>query len=218
MSKKNELALISAEDLSFVSDNTLNDKQLSHILKKTPEQYVKQRPAKGGGKWDYVTGGYVKKCLNLMFGWDWDFEIVDEKIMIESKEVVVKGKLTCRSNGKIIVKMQYGNKDIIFKRNTEIPLSIGNDMKAAATDALKKCASEIGIAADIYNKEDFKEVRVDLSSDEQKLTEIILLLQLDGLTITEEDRMNIERIVEQKETISYNKCIKLLNNHLPKTS
>jgi len=218
MSKKNELALISAEDLSFVSDNTLNDKQLSHILKKTPEQYVKQRPAKGGGKWDYVTGGYVKKCLNLMFGWDWDFEIVDEKIMIESKEVVVKGKLTCRSNGKIIVKMQYGNKDIIFKRNTEIPLSIGNDMKAAATDALKKCASEIGIAADIYNKEDFKEVRVDLSSDEQKLTEITLLLQLDSLTITEEDRMNIERIVEQKETISYNKCIKLLNNHLPKTS
>ena len=59
--------------------------------------------------------------------------------------------------------MQYVNKDIIFRKNSEEPLSIGNDMKAAATDALKKCAAEIGIAADIYNKMDFKEVNVDAS-------------------------------------------------------
>jgi actin-like ATPase involved in cell morphogenesis len=89
-----------------------------------------------------------------MFGWDWDFEIMDEKIM--HGEVIVKGKLTCRSNGKEIIKMQYGNKDIMYKKlqqgETERqPLSIGNDLKSAATDALKKCAAEIGIAADIYN-------------------------------------------------------------------
>jgi hypothetical protein len=158
-----DLALVKSEDLSLVSENSLNPKQLKTLLKKTPQKYVKQRPAKGGGKWDYVTGGYVKKCLNIMFGWDWDFEIMDEKIMLDSKEVIVKGKLTCRSNGKTIVKMQYGNKDIIFKRGSSVPLSIGNDLKSASTDALKKCASEIGIAADIYNKEDFKEVKVDVS-------------------------------------------------------
>src|SRR6056297_1976586 len=154
-----DLALVKSEDLSLVSENSLNPKQLKTLLKKTPKKYVKQRPAKGGGKWDYVTGGYVKKCLNIMFGWDWDFEIMDEKIMLESKEVIVKGKLTCRSNGKTIVKMQYGNKDIIFKRGSSTPLSIGNDLKSASTDALKKCASEIGIAADIYNKEDFVKLR-----------------------------------------------------------
>jgi hypothetical protein len=224
MSKdNNKLALVKAEDLSFVENNSLNEKQLSHILKKTPTQYVKTRPAKGGGNWDYVTGGYVKKCLNLMFGWDWDFEILDEKVMFN--EAIVKGRLTCRSNGKTIIKMQFGNKDIMYKKQTQeqvskglekIPLSIGNDLKAAATDCLKKCASEIGIASDIYNKEDFREVRVDMTSDEEKLTEIKLLLQLDGITITEEDRMNIERIVDQKEAISYNKCLKLLNDNLPK--
>ena len=173
----NELALVDASDLSLVEDNSLNAKQLKILLKKTPEQYVKKRPAKGGGEWSYVTGGYVKKCLNLMFGWDWDFEIIDEQIMIEAKEVVVKGKLTCRSNGKTIVKMQYGNKDIMFrvewiggvKTPTDIPLSVGNDLKAAATDALKKCASEIGIAADIYNKEDFKEIKVSLEKIEYNL-------------------------------------------------
>ena len=158
MSKLNELALVNEKELSLVDDNSLNAKQLAIILKKTPKQYVKSRPALGGGRWDYVSGGYVKKCLNLMFGWDWDFEIIDEKIMIEAKEVIVKGKLTCRSGGKTIIKMQYGNKSIMFRKGTEIPLSVGNDMKAAATSCLKKCAAEIGIAADIYNKEDFKEV------------------------------------------------------------
>jgi hypothetical protein len=44
-------------------------------------------------------------------------------------EAIVKGRLTCRSNGKTIIKTQYGNKDIVFKKlqqgETErIPLSI----------------------------------------------------------------------------------------------
>jgi len=161
--KENNLALISAEDLSLVDDNSLNANQLAQILKRTPKAYVKKRPAKGGGTWDYVSGGYVKKVLNLMFGWDWDFEVLEDKIMHD--EAIVKGRLTCRSNGRTIIKTQYGNKDIMYKRGTDangnrVPLSIGNDLKSAATDCLKKCAAEIGIAADIYNKEDFKEIQV----------------------------------------------------------
>jgi hypothetical protein len=176
--KNTDLALVSAEDLSLVENNNLNANQLALILKKTPVQYVHQRPAKGGGTWDYVSGGYVKKCLNLMFGWDWDFEILDEKIL--HGEAIVKGKLTCRSNGKTIVKMQFGNKDIMYrKQNAEeilkgserVPLSIGNDLKSASTDCLKKCASEIGIASDIYNKEDFKEVKIATEKDVENIFE-----------------------------------------------
>ena len=96
----------------------------------------------------------------MLFGWNWDFEIISEQILTEAGEVIVKGKLTCRSNGNTIVKMQYGNKDIMFKKGTQIPLSIGNDLKAAATDALKKCAAEIGIAQDVYAPQDFKDVEV----------------------------------------------------------
>lgn len=158
---KNEVALIKKSDMTLVGQEvSLNDKQLQFILKKTPSQYVKQRPAKGGGKWSYVSGSYVRKCLNLMFGWDWDFEILDEKVMIECKEVVVKGRLTCRSAGRTIVKTQYGNKDIMFRKGSDVPLSIGNDMKAAATDALKKCAAELGIAQDVYHPDEFREVKI----------------------------------------------------------
>jgi len=38
--KENNLALISAEDLSLVDDNSLNANQLAQILKRTPNAYV----------------------------------------------------------------------------------------------------------------------------------------------------------------------------------
>jgi len=167
-----------------------------------------------------------------MFGWDWDFEILDEKIL--HGEVVVKGKLTCRSNGKTIVKMQYGNKDIVYKtekvfnddgtpkmiqkygknvqetKPTDIPLSIGNDLKAASTDCLKKCAAEIGIAADIYNKEDFNEVRVATESTTYTL-EILKSLYEEKLNLIPENEIeNICRVIDNEEKLSYKKCIQTL--------
>lgn len=220
MADEMDLALVSADDLSLVETNNLNANQLALILKKTPKQYVHQRPAKGGGNWDYVTGGYVKKCLNLMFGWDWDFEILDEKII--HGEAIVKGKLTCRSNGKTIVKMQFGNKDIMYKKQSaeeiskgleKIPLSIGNDLKSASTDCLKKCASEIGIASDIYNKEDFREIKVGTEKDFDSIfEEIEQLFEEKKELIPSADFKNIERIIDNKEKTSYAKILKLLKS------
>lgn len=217
---KNELALVELSDLSLVENNNLNANQLSLILKKTPAQYVKTRPAKGGGTWEYVTGGYVRKCLNLMFGWDWSFEIIDEKIM--HGEAIVKGKLTCRSNGKEIVKMQFGNKDIMFKRDVDkdgnrVPLSIGNDLKAAATDCLKKCAAEIGLAADIYNKEDFKEVRIASETDlEAVFSELQELFNEKQDLIPATDFKAIETAVELEFDLKKIKEYKRFINYLKK--
>jgi hypothetical protein len=210
-----DLALIDKTELSLVKENSLNEHQLAQILKRTPNQYIKKRPAKGGGTWDYVTGGYVRKVLNLMFGWDWDFEILEHTII--GGEAVVKGRLTCRTNGKQIVKTQFGNKEIIYKKQTQdeiakglekVALSIGNDLKAAATDALKKCAAEIGIAADIYNKEDFNEVIVDTENTLEKT--LVDLYNLKSDSLSEDDKISVERIINEKETKSYRKTIKIL--------
>ena len=46
-----------------------------------------------------------------------------------------------------------------MKRPNE-PLDFGNDMKAATSDCLKKCASLLGIAADVYEAEEFQEIEV----------------------------------------------------------
>lgn len=157
---ENKTIMISLSDISKSEDLILSVDQLNKVIGKTPAKAKKTRPAKGGGQWTYVSGSYMKKQLNILFGWNWDFEIVSEQILIDAGEVVVKGKLTCRANGNSIVKMQYGNKDIMFKRGTQIPLSIGNDLKAAATDALKKCAAELGIAQDVYAPDEWKDVEV----------------------------------------------------------
>ncbi len=200
--KENNLALISAEELSLVDDNSLNANQLAQILKRTPKAYVKKRPAKGGGTWDYVSGGYVKKVLNLMFGWDWDFEVLEDKIMHD--EAIVKGRLTCRSNGRTIIKTQYGNKDIMYKRGIDaqgnrVPLSIGNDLKSAATDCLKKCAAEIGIAADIYNKDEFKEIQVKDWIKDIDTAESSEELDMIWSAMSAKEQTNYQEVINEKQ-------------------
>ncbi len=78
-----EIALIKKSELLKVEEAPFNTDQINLFLRKTPARFKKTRPAKGGGTWTYVSGAYVKKMLHLAFGWDWDFEIVDE---MENKE------------------------------------------------------------------------------------------------------------------------------------
>ena len=224
MTDKNELAIVKAEDLTLVENPGLSELQLAQLLKATPAQYIRERPAKGGGKWQYVTGGYVKKVLNLMFGWRWNFEIVDETIHLEAGQVIVKGKLTCFNGDDAIVKMQYGRADIKFKKQSKDksafeteprqPLDLGNDMKAAATDCLKKCASEIGIAADIYNKEEFREISVDVTNGEghkDDLAEIVELFNDNAKLMLANDIVErIADIIKTEEKESYQKALTIL--------
>lgn len=89
--------------------------------------------------------------------------------------VSVRGRLTCRTkdtNGDwhSIVREQYGRSEVkwqtVTKNGTKsrkidewtgkpIPLDFGNDLKAATSDALKKCAAQLGIAADVYDPDEF---------------------------------------------------------------
>lgn len=211
-----EKLIVSEKDLSLSENGMLNKNQLQHLLKVTPAKYIKERPAKGGGKWKYVSGGYVKKVLNLMFGWDWSFEIMEQQILYG--EAIVKGRLSCRVDGREIVKMQFGNKDIMYKKLQEgeterVPLSIGNDLKAAATDALKKCAAEIGIAADIYNPEEFREVQVEsVESSDDQLSRIISLRDQFQQYIETEKLKAINLVIENRVVNSYSKCLRDLES------
>jgi len=209
----NELKLVSEAEMSLIQYNVLNAGQLQLLHKETPAKYVRERPAKGGGKWKYVSGGYVKKTLNLMFGFNWDFEIIEQLII--HGECIVKGRLTVRTNGVVIVKTQFGNKDIVYKKLQEgeterQPLSIGNDLKSASTDALKKCASELGIGADIYNKEEFESFQI--ISEEEEENKLQTLKDLFALTTVSDVKMHdrILEIISKEELNSYDKAINYL--------
>jgi len=197
--------LVKASDLSL-TESALNPSQLQLLLKHTPEKYVKTRPAKGGGTWKYVTGGYVRKVLNLMFGFDWSFEITEQQVM--HGEAIVKGRLTVKTAGKAIVKEDFGNKEIICKRGTDQPLSIGNDLKAAATDCLKRCAAQIGIAADIYSAEEFREVNV--KTDDVTKEMVAELYEIKNDAIDPVLRENIERIIKNDEADKYETIYQIL--------
>jgi len=154
--------------LSLVKTN-IEPEQMLRIFQRTPKQHIYSRPAKGGGTWDYVTGTYVKKVLNYIFGWMWDFEVKEHGK--EGDLIWVLGKLTIKNkDGKaMIVKEQFGRADIKYKKNTKIMLDYGNDLKSASTDALKKCASELGVASDIYGKTEFKDIQlIDLKEKTEK--------------------------------------------------
>lgn len=185
-----KLPVINATDLSKVDNPLLNAKQLNTLLSETPKDHIYERPAKGGGKWQYVTGVYVKKVLNMVFGWNWSFEVKKFEYNMESKQCMILGRLTVNVKDRTIVKEQFGRSDIAFKtepvldgdgkpvmlklkngknvpkrQSTSEPLDLGNDLKAATTDALKKCASELGIASDIYGADEFKNIRIADESD-----------------------------------------------------
>jgi len=143
----------------MLSQSPLSVKQLLYILQRTPTKHIYSRPGKKGIKFEYVTGTYIKKVLNYTFGWMWSFEVKEHGR--EGDLMWVLGKLTIQDKtGKaMIIKEQFGRADIKFLKDTKITVDFGNDLKAATTDALKKCASELGIASDVYGRQEFKEIQ-----------------------------------------------------------
>lgn len=156
--KKNDprQALVAKQKFSVVA-TPFTAKQYELIYAPTPSNQVFKRPGKGGSDFRYVKGSYVKKRLNWIFGSLWSFEILGE--IIDHKQVIIKGKLTIlnKRGEPIITKMQFGRADVKFSKATKEPLDFGNDFKSAATDCLKKCASELGICSDVYAEEEKQE-------------------------------------------------------------
>lgn len=208
--EKEDITKIKFSEVSLVPNGFFNENQVKILLKKTPEKFIKKRKI---GKFEVsgVSGGYIKKMLNLIFTWDWDFEVVRYDVNIEAGQVITLGKLTCRSNGKSITKMQTGCCEIDY--NNKKIVNLGNSIKASNTDALKKCASEIGIASDIYNKEEFREVEIENNQqDEYNLKDLRILFIEKEEFLSPSDMLNIERIIEKEEENSYKKAITHLRN------
>ena len=209
-----ELKPVSITVLNKSEKQILNKEQLNFLLGKTPETHIYTRPGKGGGQWKFVTGVYVKKVLNSIFGWDWDFEIVSFDVNMAAKQAIVHGKLTCRANGATVVKHQFGRADIKIRKADGAPLDLGNDLKAASTDALKKCASELGIASDVFGESEFKNITVtdEQTSNESLLKELSQLLIIKKAYLSDEDLKRIEEIIIEEEATSYQKAIQTLKS------
>lgn len=157
---------------AVVGNNVLTTQHMNLLYKRTPAQHIHEKPAKGGGKpFKYVTGAYVKSQLNRFFGYDWSFTV--KQFDVKGNQCLVFGHLEGNirdAEGKIVatlVREQFGRADIkTLKADRTKALDFGNDLKAATTDALKKCASDLGIARDVYAADEYRELAFYDNDDE----------------------------------------------------
>jgi hypothetical protein len=118
------------------------------ILEKPFEAHqIKTRPGQGGRQLSYVEGHEYIRRLNDAFDGLWSFEVVSHEMT--NGNVVVLGKLIAEG----ISKYAYGGSLIKTNKSTGEPLSLGDDFKSAATDALKKAATLFGLGLHLYGSE-----------------------------------------------------------------
>jgi hypothetical protein len=108
---------------------------------------IKQRKGPGGTILDYIETPSVINRLNEAFDGDWSYDI--DEFEQNDGQVVVLGKLTAGG----ITKMQFGSKTVMTGKDGN-PISIGDDLKAAASDALKKCATLMGVGLHLYSDDE----------------------------------------------------------------
>ena len=146
----------------------------------TPKAYIESRPIRGGGTARYVAGWRFTQRLNQVFGFLWSTHI--KEAHRDGDHVVVQGELTFKIPGRTIIrefpdgtkettifeglevtKSQFGGSEIkryakpTGKYKAGDVMDIGNDFKAAATDAKKRCAVETGMFLDVYSSRSTEE-------------------------------------------------------------
>ena len=109
-----------------------------------PFDNIKQRKGNFGQILDYIETSSVIQRLNDVLEGNWSFEIVE--YIIGEEEVFVKGQLSVGS----IVKQQFGGSQITRKKDSKEIICISDDLKAAASDCLKKCATLFGVGLSLY--------------------------------------------------------------------
>ena len=104
---------------------------------------IKRRQGHHGKELSYVDVAAVITRLNEAFDHEWTFEVTSHEI--QENEAIVVGRLTAGG----VTKMHFGGSSITLDRDGRV-VSIADDLKAAASDALKKCASLLGVALEMY--------------------------------------------------------------------
>ena len=145
----------------------LNDSQIEFISQKTPKHLTKKRKGRGGKEFTYMPHNFVVERLNQAFNHQWSFEVEVVKQLCNENEMTVKGRLTViTTNNAQIVKEQFGQQDVLKNKSGNSIMTLGDALKGAGSDALKKCASLLGIAIDLYGEE--HDIQFELSEQAYK--------------------------------------------------
>lgn len=213
------------EEFNDMSNPALTMEQLILLREPTPESEIEIKQDAEGNSYKSVKGSYMKKRMNLIFGFNYDFQIKSRDFFPSASEAIVEGRLTIRSGEFTIVKEQFGKHILTTKgvsRGSQAPSGIGNAFKSAATDAFKKCASEIGLCWDIYTQEIQEPAEETVAPEEdhasKKITE--RLEHFLKMATTPEDLEKVVKQFKDNNTVSqvHEDLIEEYKKHLQKAS
>jgi hypothetical protein len=124
----------------------MNEEKREILETPFPTSLRRTRRGGHGRELTYVeTHNYIRR-LNQAFEGDWSFNITEHTRTDD--EVIVLGRL-CAGG---VEKAAFGGSNLTRNRETGTPVSLADDLKAAASDALKKAASLLGIGLDLYSE------------------------------------------------------------------
>ena len=113
------------------------------IERPLPPEKIKKRPGKAGATYDYVTPDFVISLLNEAFDYKWNTRVVSHEMCGDTAVVVLE--LTVYDEaGFPISKQQFGSGEV------SRGMGHGEAFKSAASDALKKAATLLGVALELY--------------------------------------------------------------------
>ena len=99
---------------------------------------IKTRPGRNGQAIQYVEGHAIVHRLNEALAGDWSFRVLEREVL--EQEVLVLVELRAGE----VVKQAFGGSELTRTREGKI-VSVADDLKSAATDALKKAATLLGV-------------------------------------------------------------------------
>ena len=128
------------------TEQAIRDKHKSISFTDTPKYYVKEKQG-----FEYIDEGYMRHVLNQIFP-VWNWEIIEYELL-GGDWVVVHGRLTIYDNGVPRKYDSLSSHRIQKKRETGEFVDIGNDMKAANSDAFKVAVNRLcNVSDDVYRK------------------------------------------------------------------
>ncbi len=118
----------------------------------SPDEVTEMRVAGFDFVFKSIAVDAVTRRLNDVFGSSWSFEIIRNDFLPpqDPTQIVVLARIIVKGEFGDIVKEAFGQANI--SRQDGIILNIGFDMKAAASDALKKAATLLGVGLYLYGE------------------------------------------------------------------
>ena len=110
-----------------------------------PRELIRTRKGSFGKELSYVEVAHYVRRLNEAFEGDWSFEILEHRLL--DTEALVLGRLTAGA----VTKTAFGGSAITVSRESGTPVCLSDDLKAAASDALKKSCSLLGVGLELYS-------------------------------------------------------------------